>query len=65
MAGITVAMLAESCEKNSVAFLYIYILKCVSSVQYVYGTRQTYLEDAYKIIDNNPVIVVEFILSQL
>jgi hypothetical protein len=32
MAGITVAMLAESCEKNSVAFLYIYILKCVSSV---------------------------------
>jgi hypothetical protein len=64
MAGITVAMLAESCEKNSVAFLYIYILKCVSSV-YVYGTRQTYLEDAYKIIDNDPVIVVEFILSQL
>ena len=32
---------------------------------YVYRTRQTYLENAHKILDDGPVIIVEFIPSQL
>jgi hypothetical protein len=34
-------------------------------VAHVYGTRPTYLENAYKILDDGPVIIVEFIPSQL
>jgi hypothetical protein len=34
-------------------------------VAHVYGTRLRYLENAYEILDDGPVIIVEFVPSQL
>ena len=60
MAGMTAAMLAESWEKKSVAFLYCCMVQYISST-YISNGKLTYLKNANQIFDDDPVIIIKLV----
>ena len=59
MAGMTAAMLAESWEKKSVAFLYCCTVQYISST-YISG-KLTYLKNTNQIFNDDPVIIIKLV----